>query len=85
MSNKKAKQYVWVLSFTSDMKSIISTAFMLNKNFDGTDKGDYTLEECSMLNRIRAELPKPEFSEDINEACEQLKEYSNLIKSKLYV
>lgn len=82
MAKKQPRQFIWVLSFTTD-KQVISTAFMLNKAMDGTDKGDYTLEECSKLNRIRAGIPPPEFAEDWIVAREQLIEYSNLIKSKL--
>lgn len=83
MSKKQPRQFIWVLSFNSD-KQVISTAFMLNKAMDGTDKGDYTLEECSKLNRIRASFPPPEFAEDWTVAQQQLIEYSNLIKSKLH-
>ena len=83
MAKKQPKQFVWVLSFGSDYK-VISTAFMMNKALDGTDKGDYTLEECSLLNRIRYDNPPPEFSTDPYEAREQLLEYSTFIKSKLY-
>lgn len=72
------------LFFSKDNK-VQTIVFVYNAMLDkGAEKYfTYSPDDVSELLKLKKEIQPPEFSEDIYEAQEQLRQYSQLLKSKL--